>query len=56
MYRGQGQDFLVKMKGLPLIEGVSTAFHWYVIFGFGSNNAPYSARLPFIMFIFFNSF
>ena len=46
IYRGQGQDFLVKMSGLCIIEGVvSTAFHWYVIYGFGSNDVLYSARV-----------
>ena len=42
------------MSGLSIIEGgvISTAFHWYVIYGLGSNNALDSARLPFMMLIF----
>ena len=28
IYRGQGRDFLVKIRGLSIIEG--TVFHWYV--------------------------
>ena len=43
IYMGQGQDFLVKMRGLSI--------HWYVIHGFESNNALYSARLPFTIFL-----
>ena len=47
--RTQGQDFLVKMRGLSIIE---EGERWYVIYGFGSNNAPFSARPPFTMCIF----
>ena len=50
---GQGHDFLVKARGLSSIEvEYKHCFSLACICGFRSNNAVYSARLPFIMSIF----
>ena len=47
IYRGTGSRFSYKNEGVVYYRmGVSTAFHWYVIHGFGSNNALHPVRLP----------